>query len=268
MPYRLNSLQNMKLFMIFFIYLIVTTVALNAEAQQTLLLVGGGARPPVALKEWLKVNTKQEPNVLIITWASATKKAEYEKSLQDDLSGVGVKNFLYSRDITNTYEKNKFINDLSQATHIFFSGGSQVLIMDILNKDPQILDALQHTYWKKHIPVAGTSAGTAVQAELMMTGDTGDLVGGLGFLPKSVIDQHFFKRKREDRLRAYMAAAPENFTGLGVDEDGSVLLKRDPQTKKFSGQVLGDKNIMIIEPVVDHQRVEKILTPSQNFELF
>jgi hypothetical protein len=83
----------MKLFMIFFIYLIVTTVALNAEAQQTLLLVGGGARPPVALKEWLKVNTKQEPNVLIITWASATKKAEYEKSLQDDLSGVGVKNF-------------------------------------------------------------------------------------------------------------------------------------------------------------------------------
>ncbi len=258
----------MKLLIKIFIYAVITTTALSAEAQQTLLLVGGGLRPTVALKEWLKVNTKQEPQVLIITWASATKKANYEKSLEDDLSAVGVKKFLYSRDITNSYEKNKFINDLSQATHVFFSGGSQVLIMDVLNRDPQILNTLQHAYWKKHIPVAGTSAGTAVQADLMMTGDTGDLAPGLGFLPKSIIDQHFFKRKREDRLRAYMAKAPENYTGIGVDEDGSVLIKRDPQTNQFSGQVLGDKNIMIIEPMVNHQRIEKIITPSQSFELF
>lgn len=245
----------------------MVTAGFSAHAQQTLLLVGGGTRPPAALQEWLKANAQQEPNVLIITWASATKKADYEKSLQDDLSAVGVKKFLYSRDVTNAYEKNKFIQDLSQATHIFFSGGDQTLIMNLLNKDPQLIDHLQHTYWKKNIPVAGTSAGTAVQAELMITGDTGDLERGLGFLPQSVIDQHFFKRKREDRLRAYMKTAPENYTGIGVDEDGSVLLRRDPQTKKFSGQVLGDKNIMIIEPMVDYQRIEKIITPNSVSEI-
>lgn len=252
----------MNSFIKILLYVLFTTASLHSYAQQTLLLVGGGTRPAVALKEWLKENSQREAHVLIITWASATKKAEYEASLKNDLAAVRVKNFLFSRDVTNAFEKNEFFKSLSKATHIFFSGGNQVLIMNILNNDPTLMNQLQHAYWKKNIPVAGTSAGTAVQAELMITGDTGNLEHGLGFLPKSVIDQHFFKRKREDRLRAYMNVAPENFTGFGVDEDGSVLLKRNPKTKKFEYTVLGDKNIMIIEPVVNHHRVEKIITPN------
>lgn len=237
----------------------------SAQAQQTLLLVGGGARPPEALKEWLKGNPAKEANVLIITWASASEKAKYETSIKADLGAAGVSKFLMSRDITNEAERASFVNDLSRATHIFFSGGSQLKIMEILNKDPKLMDMLQHAYWNKNIPVGGTSAGTSVQAEMMITGAEGVLERGLGFLPKSVIDQHFFKRGREERLRNYMKIAPENFVGIGVDEDGSLLLKRDPKTKKFSRKVIGDKNVMVIEPTSPgHQRVEKILTPKVN----
>lgn len=262
-PVRISQcFAHMKTLLKFFIYSFVLAASVQVHAQQTLLLVGGGARPPEALKEWLNGNKAAEPNVLIITWASESKKPDYEASLQRDLGALGVKKFLASRDITNAEERAEFLRDLPKATHIFFSGGSQLKIMSILNNDAHLMDVLQHAYWSKNIPVGGTSAGTSVQAELMITGVDGVLERGLGFLPKSVIDQHFFKRGREDRLRGYMKNAPENFVGIGVDEDGSLLLKRDPKTKKFSRKVIGDKNIMVIEPAVNHKRVEKILTPS------
>ncbi|MBC7753068.1 MAG: cyanophycinase [Moraxellaceae bacterium] len=242
--------------------LLILAVPFFAQGQQTLLLVGGGQRPQEALKEWVKANPAKEPKVLIITWASANKKQAYETSIQADLREIGVRQFLFSQDITNSFEKNEFVNNLSQATHIFFSGGSQTLIMNILNSDPQLMNQLQHAYWKNNIPVAGTSAGTAVQAELMITGDTKNLEYGLGFLPKTVIDQHFFKRGREDRLRSFMKQAPGNFTGIGVDEDGSILFKRDPKTKEFNSTVLGSKNIMVIGPEINQFRQEKILRPT------
>lgn len=236
--------------------------SLSAQAQQTLLLVGGGSRPPEALKEWIKGHKAKEPNVLIITWASESQKEKYETSIKADFEAVGVNKFLTSRDITNETERAAFIHDLPQATHIFFSGGDQTKIMAILNQNPQVMDKLQQAYWNKNIPVGGTSAGTSTQAEMMITGVEGVLERGLGFLPKSVIDQHFFKRNRVERLRNYMKIAPENFVGIGVDEDGSLLLKRDPKTKKFSRKVIGDKNVMIIEATASgHPRVEKILTP-------
>ncbi len=242
-----------------FSFLSALMFSAHIQAQQSLLLVGGGLRAPVALKEWISASPTSSPRIMIITWASALKKADYEKSIMADLSALGVKDFLFSRDITNNFEKSEFIQSLSSATHIFFSGGNQTLIMNILNQNPQLMNLLKQAYWKRNIPVAGTSAGTGVQAELMITGDNQPLEPGLGFLPESVIDQHFFKRARQDRLRTYMNEAPDNFFGVGVDEDGSILFKRDPKTKKFKGQVLGDKKVMIIDRIQNGKRNERIL---------
>lgn len=244
-------------------------ISQSAQAQQTLLLVGGGNRPTKALQEWIQARPQTIPKVMIITWASAGKKEQYETSITQDLKNIGVKDFLYSREV-DAGNKNQFLNELSLATHIFFSGGNQKLIMQTL-QDVELMKAVQDVYWKKAIPIAGTSAGTAVQAELMMVGDGQPLEKGLGFLPKSVIDQHFFKRGREERLRQFMKQAPVNFVGLGVDEDGSILLKRNPKTKIFQGKVIGEKNVLFVGALTKvssgSDRDETVLKPNQKIKI-
>lgn len=243
-------------------------VGSSLMAQQSVLLVGGGARPEKGLEKWLETSPAKQRRVMIITWASKDKKPDYEKSITADLQKQGVQNFLYSRDITNAQEKEQFLKDLPQATHIFFSGGSQNKIMAILN-DADVMEAVQKAYWQRNIPVAGTSAGTSAQAELMITGDEKTpLAKGLGFIPKTVIDQHFFKRDRVKRLRGFMHQAPSDFQGIGVDEDGSILFQKDPKTKKFKGVVYGDKNVMFIGQKTNLRREEALMRPAMCKKLF
>ena len=246
----------LQLFSVKCVIFFILFLSLQTFAQQRLLLVGGGQRPPAALKAWIDVAATAQPKVMIITWASEIQP-EVEASLKKDFKNIGVNDFLSSQAIT-VDNKAQFLSDLKEATHIFFSGGDQKRIMKVL-QDKEIFKALKNAYWKKAKPVAGTSAGTAVQSAMMIQGDHLPLAPGLGFLPHSVTDQHFFKRHREERLRAAMTQVPDHFIGVGVDEDGAILFSRDPQTHIFSGQVLGDKNVMYIEPKLHGQRYEHIL---------
>lgn len=239
-----------------YILLFCAVLAIKAEAQLSLLLIGGGKRTPVALSAWIQTSQNVKPKVMIITWASEIQ-SEVEEAIQNDFKQIGVVDFLSSQSIT-AKNRSQFLMDLKMSTHIFFSGGDQKRIMNVLN-DTEILEALKNAYWQNLIPVAGTSAGTAVQGELMIQGENLPLVPGLGFLPQTVTDQHFFKRQREPRLRAALDRAPQYFVGLGVDEDGAILLQRDPQTLQFKSEVLGDKNILYIDQELNGNRIGHIL---------
>lgn len=89
--------------------------------------------------------------------------------------------------------------------------------------------------------IAGTSAGAAVQSQLMITGDQNNhpeytgyfktieseniiTTPGLGFLKNTLIDQHFIKRQRLNRLISACIDHPD-YMGIGIDESTAIYVK-------------------------------------------
>ena len=64
---------------------------------------------------------------------------------------------------------------------------------------------------------------------------------GLGLLEGTIVDQHFVKRQRQNRLFGLILAHPE-LLGVGIDE-GAALLVRDGRL----GEVVGSSPVMLVD---------------------
>jgi len=94
--------------------------------------------------------------------------------------------------------------------------------------------------------VAGSSAGTAVISTLAITGE-GDFAvidarqvgvrAGLGLLPGVILDQHFIRRQRENRLFSLVLAHPR-LLGVGIDEGAALLVRAGRHAEATGGQVM------------------------------
>lgn len=142
------------------------------------------------------------------------------------------------------------------AKGVFFTGGLQERIVDVLQPNGQVtpmLEAIWEVYRKGGV-VAGTSAGAAVMSKIMFRdapsvmevlkgrwSDGQHVDEGLGFVgPNVFIDQHFLKRGRFGRLIPLMVAKGYKL-GLGVDENTAVVV-RGPEV-----QVLGGAGVLVVD---------------------
>ena len=99
------------------------------------------------------------------------------------------------------------------------------------------------------VTVGGTSAGAAVLAEAMFTGDA-DLTSltagatvtakGLALWPEALIDQHFQERQRDNRLISAVMDRPA-LIGVGIDEGTAVIV----QGKSF--EVIGKSSVVVVD---------------------
>jgi cyanophycinase len=221
-----------------------------ALAQEHLIMVGGGPRPPAAMSKFVDFAGKQQARILIIPWATEEAEASFE-SLKKDFEPFHPSNFELApsgplTDVTRT----EFLKQLRNATGVFFTGGDQVKIMQVL-KDETLLRALKERY-AAGVVFGGTSAGTAIMSHRMITGE-GDFTvidgtkvqttTGLGLLPENVIvDQHFIKRQRQNRLFG-LILGDRKAIGIGIDE-GTALIVSDNRI----GEVVGASKVMIVDP--------------------
>lgn len=238
----------MKLIMRSLCILLVLGVTPSAGllGQQRLLVVGGGKRPPDAVKSFVAWSGSERGSILVITWASAEPDASFD-ALRQELSTAGAGRVVHAPTAPlDDAKRRQFISDLSVATAVFFSGGDQNRIMDVL-ADAELLRLLREKY-RSGVPFGGTSAGAAVLSDPMMTGDAdlkildGKKVGvraGLGLIPNVMFDQHFLVRQRHNRLFGFILANPA-FLGIGIDEDTSVVIEDDRRLT-----VLGATQVMI-----------------------
>ncbi|MEH2196876.1 MULTISPECIES: cyanophycinase [unclassified Nostoc] len=136
---------------------------------------------------------------------------------------------------------------INKATGIFFTGGDQARITNIL-KDTEI-DVAIHKRFAEGIVIAGTSAGAAVMPDKMIVeGDsqthprieTVEMGPGLGFLPGVVIDQHFSQRGRLGRLISALILEPA-VLGFGIDENTAMVVT-DNQI-----EVIGEGAVTIVD---------------------
>jgi len=239
------------------------------NAQQRLVIVGGGSRPPAALARFVEWGGKEKARILIVSWATQDPAGAF-KSLQEDFATIPKAAIEAAPPAPLTEQtKSKFLDQLKQATAVFFSGGDQTRIMDVL-KDESLLEALRQRY-HSGVVFGGTSAGTAIMSRRMITGEGDfklidgakvDTRPGLGLLPDNlIVDQHFIKRQRENRLFGLMLQGNERF-GLGIDE-GTALLVTDNR----KGEVVGASQVMLIQSAKENSLLIRLLAAGDTIDL-
>ena len=209
----------------------IAVFAQTPFAQQRLLVIGGGERPPDAVKKFVEWSGGANARILIITWASGVPEESFE-ALKKDFSIVTTASVDHASMRPLDGEKRaKFIEQLKTATGVFLSGGDQNRIMDVL-ADEELLKLIREKY-ARGTPIGGTSAGAAAISDPMMTGEAdlkildGSKVGvrkGLGLIPNVIFDQHFLVRQRHNRLFGLIIVNPK-MLGVGIDEDTAVLIE-------------------------------------------
>jgi cyanophycinase len=144
----------------------------------------------------------------------------------------------------------RWLHILSNCTGIFFTGGDQLRLCDLIGGSKFIL-SIKERIQLQTLVMAGTSAGAAIVGDRMISGGISgespnrslvDLTDGLGIFPELVVDQHFHNRNRMARLMSAIAANPDKL-GIGIDEDTCAAFHDDG-----TFEVIGKGTITIIDP--------------------
>ena len=151
---------------------------------------------------------------------------------------------------------NKVLNDsLQNAKLIFISGGDQTRFMNVVKNTP-VYTAI-HKAYENGSTIAGTSAGAAVMCEHMITGnqklqtkysETFDNIRynnlettvGLGLIKNVIIDQHFMKRSRYNRLLSALVEFPDHI-GIGIDESTALIVRN----KEI--EIAGESEVVVVK---------------------
>ncbi|MGE3467723.1 MAG: cyanophycinase [Pyrinomonadaceae bacterium] len=251
--------------------LVILLAAVSGSfAQQRLFVVGGGARPAEAVKRFVEWSGGRNARILVITWASGVPNESFE-SLRKAFAEAGAATVEHASVRPLDLEKRaRFVGQLDNATAVFFSGGDQNRIMDVLKDEPELIRSLRAKY-SSGMPFGGTSAGAAVMSDPMMTGDAdlkvldGKKVGvrsGLGLIPDVMFDQHFLVRQRHNRLFGFVMEN-RRYLGIGIDEDNAVLIEDNQQV-----QVVGATWVMFVNSGGKNGSMTvNFLRPGERFDL-
>jgi cyanophycinase len=227
----------------------MTALALGAPpaaAQGTLYIVGGGPQTPAMVQEFVDLaGGRGKARIVVMAMASAEGRTSGEEKAQQ-LRGLGATavNLWIDR---RQADQDSVVRLLDGATGIWFGGGLQTRLMGAIGGS-RVADAIRARLAAGAV-VGGTSAGAAVMSTPMITGDEkrrgGDrypsdssqifitidrgnveTVPGLGLLTSVVIDQHFVRRKRHNRLLSLVLEGPVRL-GAGIDESTALVIGPD-----------------------------------------
>jgi cyanophycinase len=150
--------------------------------------------------------------------------------------------------------KPAMLEDAKGCAGFWFTGGDQVRIADKIVGPP--LQKLIQDKYRDGAVVGGSSAGAAMMSRIMLEGE--DRFGklslaefgpgayrtreGMSFLPDHVIvDQHFLRRGRQNRLFSLVMEHPDHLA-IGIDEDTALVVKDGKAT------VAGARAVMVFDP--------------------
>lgn len=225
------------------VLLVVLLYPSVAVAQNgALVVVGGGNTGPDIVSPTLALAGGRDAIVAVLPQSSAEPDA-------GDAS-VAMWREAGAREATKVSFEDRASAEaaLRRATLIWIPGGDQNRFMKAIS-GTGLADVIVERY-KAGTIVGGTSAGAAVMSGVMITGDA-DLqsitagktitASGLGLWPDAIVDQHFLKRQRDNRL---IAAVLDHRTlvGVGIDESTAVILR------DASFSVIGKSAVVVIDP--------------------
>ena len=233
---------SIKIFRLFFFAAFILLGNNSAHAQKNngkLFIIGGGNRSDKLMMQLINVaDLSKKDYVVVLPMASEEPDSAYIyfKNQMEKL----IKNPIVMLNFNKNTATSKVLTDsLQRAKLIFISGGDQTRFMKVVNNTP-LFNSIHNAY-NSGSTIAGTSAGAAVMCEHMITGNQileskysstfdniqyGNLetVPGLGLIKNVIIDQHFLKRSRYNRLLSALVEFPDH-TGIGIDESTALIVR-------------------------------------------
>jgi cyanophycinase len=216
----------------------------NGQARGTLLIVGGGSQPEDLVTHFVTLaGGAGKARIAILPMASSEAAASgAEKEAQ--LDSLGADSFVIN--VTRAHaDDDSVVSALRGATGIWFPGGDQSLLTAALQGSAALREIRER--FQAGAVVGGTSAGAAVMSDSMITGnqywpgvavavDSGsfsriarhsiEVVPGFGFVHNAIVDQHFIRRQRENRLFSVVLERP-TLLGVGIDEGTALEVTPD-----------------------------------------
>lgn len=146
-------------------------------------------------------------------------------------------------------KKQEYEERIAKADGVMISGGDQLRLTTIFG-GTKFLEIIIDRYKHDGLVIAGTSAGAMAMSNTMIYQGRSDLAHlkgevkittGLAFMPDVIIDSHFDKRGRFNRLAQAVSSNPA-CTGIGLGEDTGVIV-----TNSNHIEVIGSGAVVIID---------------------
>ena len=251
-----------KYFLIFS-FLIFSSL-LFSQTRGKLFIIGGAQTKEITQK-FVELAGGKDARILIIPNASSNKVRSGENQKNEFVElGAKAEYIIFSKENADDPSN---LEKLSWANAVYFTGGDQSLLTkDLLGT--KLLEKIYELHNKGGL-VGGSSAGAAVMSEIMITGnelknkDTVqsfisiqkgniEISKGFGFVKNAIVDQHFIKRKRHNRLITLMCEHP-NLLGIAIDEATAIILNPDD-----TFEVFGENQVIVFDPTEsENVRVDK-----------
>ncbi len=232
----------------------------SAAARGHLLIVGGGPIPDAILDRFVALAGGSQARIVIFPMASEDSDAGLELTEDFRKRGASAERIVLTHEQADTAAA---ADRLKGVTGIWFGGGDQVRLTAALRGTRT--EGAIHERFRAGAVVGGTSAGAAVMSTPMITGDEkkpgGDrplakdspdawitiarddvvTVEGFDMLPGAIVDQHFLRRRRNNRLLSVVLEHPER-VGVGIDESTALEVLPDG-----TWQVLGASAAVVFD---------------------
>ena len=228
-----------------------------------LVIIGGGGRTKSITQALIQLSGGPDARILVISTAASNPEGAGE-SFIEDIRKSGARNLTWIAPTRAQSENPAYVRKvLDGVGGIYFTGGSQNRITDTL-RNTLLHREIQKLY-ENGAMIGGTSAGAAMMSEIMITGKRIDgsdetfnaispnMVGmteGMGFLKGVIVDQHFLKRSRENRLFSVALEHPE-YVCMGIDEATALIVSNGTDI-----EVKGRSSVMVIEPAAHSVKVD------------
>lgn len=247
----------------------------DSETPGKLYIIGGGARPQPMLTEMASLAGIGTGKYIYVLPMASSEPDSAILWAKEDFSSAGIKQVFGFNFRNGGEQPPERLDSVKNAGLIYISGGVQSRFMEAVLGTP-LYEAV-HAAFKNGAVIAGTSAGAAVMSKKMITGEqlkhTGEDAGyttieadnieikeGLGLIGDVIIDQHFIRRQRLNRLVSVSIENPDELC-IGIDESTAIIV--DGQSAK----VTGSGQVVVIENRTKIKKVFKGLLGSEGLVL-
>ncbi len=221
------------------------------KGKGTLIAIGGNEdrmKKLEVLRRVIAEGKGSDTYVEVVTTASRIP-LELEKTYEMAFKNIGVGKF----DAVNIAYRDeafneKYIERVKKADVIFFTGGDQLRLANILGGS-DFLNAVRERFEDGAV-VAGTSAGAAALSDTMiyrgeskygLVKNNVSMKRGFEFVENIAFDTHCIGRGRILRLFQVVALNPASF-GIGLSEDTAVVMHDE-----HIMEVIGNGTVIVVE---------------------
>ncbi|HUQ19555.1 MAG TPA: cyanophycinase [Gemmatimonadaceae bacterium] len=237
----------------------ISRINAGDRPKGTLFIVGGGSQAPELVQQFVDLaGGKGKARIAVLPMASSDGDAGGREKA-DDFRKLGAEAFVLNLKRSDA-DADSVVRQLSTATGVWFGGGDQARITAALNGSAAL--RVIHQRFNEGAVLGGTSAGAAIMSDSMLTGNQYfngnrtpvdsavwnrvarnaiEIVPGLGFLHNAIVDQHFIRRQRNNRLLSVVLERP-SFLAVGIDE--GTVLKVNPDGK---WTILGASAVVVFD---------------------